>query len=83
MGTDFLGNSLNNFRIQKTALSEAGEETGTVYNYYGYIHRNGKIIIMRGKNDETEYKYADGAFGDFDSVWTLRQSLTYVYWNEL
>ena len=47
MGTDFLGNSLNNFRVVKQALTEAGEETGETYNYYGYIHRSGKIVIMR------------------------------------
>lgn len=83
MGTDFLGNSLNNFRVHKQAHTEAGEETGETYSYYGYIHRSGKIIIMRAKTDESEYKYADGGFNDFDSVWAIRQTLTYKFWNEL
>lgn len=83
MGTDFLGNSLNDFRIQKQASGEAGEVTGETYSYYGYTHRSGKVIIMRALTNETEYKYADGGFNDFDSVWALRQTLTYKYWTEL
>ena len=82
MGTDFLGNSLNNFRVAKASLDET-VSTGVVYNYYAYIHRSGQIVIMRGEIDETEYKYANGGFNDLDAIWAQRQTLTYVDWNNL
>ena len=83
MATDFLGNGLEGFRVQTQTFDEAGEVSGTLYNYYGYTHRSGQIIIMRSKKNETSYKYANGGFGDFDTVWATRQNLTYKYWNKL
>ena len=82
MGTDFLGNSLNNFRVHKASLDEV-VSTGVTYNYYCYVHRSGQIVIMRGETDETEYKYYNGMFNDVDAVWALRQTFVYVDWNEL
>lgn len=81
--TDFLGNGLNGFRVQTQALNESGEESGETYNYYGYIHKSGQIVIMRANIDETEYKYANGGFGNFDIIWANRENLTYKYWNKL
>ena len=62
----------------------AQDEAGTGgYNYYGYLSGDGKIIIMRVKTDDTEYRYylstenVEGTTRTFESEWAARTSKTY------
>ena len=68
--------ALKNCAIADIAYDEAGEETGQLYHYYHYIHISGRHIIMREKDDETEYRYATGQFAN-------RQTLTYRHLYQL
>lgn len=68
--------ALANCAISDVAYDEAGEETGILYNYYLYLHPSGKRVIMREKEDETEYRYATG-------LWVNRQNLTYKYFSRI
>ena len=62
----------------------AQDEAGTGgYNYYGYLDGGGKIVIMRVKTDDTEYRYylsteeVEGTSRTFESEWAARTSKTY------
>lgn len=58
----------------------AQDESGGTYCYYGYLSGDGKIIIMRAKIDETEYRYYLSTENDsrtFESEWAARTSKTY------
>ena len=65
----------------------AQDEAGTGgYNYYGYLSGDGKVIIMRVKTDDTEYRYylstetsSDDTvtLSTFESEWAVRTSKTY------
>lgn len=68
--------ALKNCAIADIAYDEAGEETGTLYHYYHFISPRGKHIIMREKDDETEYRYATGLFSN-------RQTLTYKNFSQI
>jgi len=75
MGTDFLGNGIDGFVVTEVSDLEDG------YYYYGYIHRSGKVLIMRENQTGTEYRYADGGHNPFDEVWALRDTLDYKRWD--
>jgi len=81
MGTKFRDSDISEFMIHNIAENESGEESGTLYNYYLYIHPRGQAIIMREKSDETEYRYANAGRGD--NKWANRTSLTYITYDEL
>jgi len=68
--------ALKNCAIADIRYDEPGEETGQLYHYYHYIHISGRRIIMREKDDETEYRYASGLFAN-------RQTLTYRHLHQL
>ena len=68
--------ALSNCAIANIRYDESGEESGTLYHYYHFIHSSGKSIIMREKDDETEYRYATGLF-------TNRQTLTYKNFSQI
>ncbi len=70
--TDFLGGGIGSFYYHKQDLAAGG------YNYKGYIHRTGVILITREEISSGNMLYARGTFGDFDTTWTNRASLTYV-----
>ena len=76
MATKFLDAPLSEYTIHKIALAESG------YNYYMYIHATGQILIMREKEDETEYLYADGGRSKAGS-WASKVGLDYKYYDEL
>lgn len=61
---------LNEKYISDVALSESG------YNYYGFLHREGKWAIIRENTAATEYRYAVGINGTYDSSWTNRGTTT-------
>ncbi len=75
MPTKFGDASLSEYIIHRTATAEGG------YNYYLYIHPRGRAIIMREKEDETEYLYANA--GRSDSQWSNRASLDYDTYDRL
>jgi len=76
MGTDFFAQGIGNFFLYKVAEGEGG------YNYYGRLHRTGRVLIVREKTDGTEVKYADGGFG-FDASCAGRTGLNYKSITEL
>lgn len=58
------------------------DESGGTYHYYGYLSGDGKIIIMRVKTDDTEYRYYLSAEKEDGSVnypgeWAARAAKTY------
>lgn len=58
----------------------AQDESGATYYYYGYLDGGGKIIIMRAKSDDTEYRYFLSTENDtrtFESEWAARTTKTY------
>lgn len=58
----------------------AQDESGGTYYYYGYLSGDGKIIIMRVKTDDTEYRYYLSTENDsrtFESEWAARASKIY------
>ena len=58
------------------------DESGATYHYYGYLNGDGKIIIMRAKTDDTEYRYylsaerEDGSV-NYPQIWAARAAKTY------
>jgi len=81
MGTKFRDSELSEYMIHNIAENESGEVSGTLYNYYLYIHPKGQAIIMREKSDDTEFRYANA--GKADNKWSDRQNLTYITYDEL
>ena len=75
MGTEWRDTPLSNYQIHNIARNEDG------YNYYLYIHADGRAIIMRELLDETEYLYSRAGFGD--SKWDVRDTLDYVTYDKL
>jgi len=56
------------------------DESGATYHYYGYLSGDGKIIIMRAKTDDTEYRYYLSAESDtvnYPGEWAARAAKTY------
>jgi len=76
--TDFLGNGIGSFYVHRQALAGSGE----TYNYYEYIHRVGKVIIMREDATTNAIDYADGGW-NADTAWAGRAGLEYKKISEL
>ena len=74
--TDYLGNGIGSLYYHKKSLAEGG------YNYYSYIHRSGKVLIMREEIATGDAEYADGEF-NFSTAWTGRAGLDYKNIDEL
>jgi len=81
MPTKWRDAPFTDYQIHRIALGESGEETGETYNYYLYIHATGQAIIMREKEDETEYKYANAGSGE--NQWSNRTTLMYINYDQL
>ncbi|MBN1467747.1 MAG: hypothetical protein JW924_03395 [Fusobacteriaceae bacterium] len=76
--TDYLGNGIGAFYFHRQ--EEAG--SGDIYNYYEYIHRVGKVLIMREEVATGNTAYADGGF-NADTAWANKESLEYKKISEL
>lgn len=63
--------------IQDIATSEAHDVDAGTYNYYGYLKAEGSWVILREKDDETQYRYTVGGSG-YAAAWAARSSKTYV-----
>ena len=74
--TDYFAQGIGSFYFHKQSLAEGG------YNYYGRIHRSGRVLVMRQEVSSENALYADGGW-DFDTAWTGRTSLTYKQINLL
>jgi hypothetical protein len=74
--TSYFGHGLRGFYFHKEAENEAG------YNYYGYIHRSGEVLIMRETIADGNILFANGQL-DFESAWTNRVTLDYDYINKI
>lgn len=70
MGTKYGDAPLRDYQIHRIATAEGG------YNYFEYIHSKGLRIIMREKEDGSEYLYGLG-------TWANRASLSYINYNKL
>lgn len=61
---------LDGCSINDVANAESG------YNYYLFLRPGGSGVIMREKENETEYRFS--LFGEFtESIWTNHASLNY------
>jgi len=77
MPTIFLDAPLSEYIFHRqTIVVEDG------YHYYLYIHPRGQVVIMRAKEDESEYLYADGQLNQVTS-WNNRANLDYKYYDQL
>jgi len=74
--TDFFAQGIGAFYFHKQALTESG------FNYYGRIHRLGRVLIMRENISTGNIDYADGGF-NFDDNWADRANLDYKAINKL
>lgn len=81
MSTKFRDAELAKYMIHEIKKLEMGSESGSLYNYYLYIHPRGSVIIMRETQDELSYRYANGGFGT--SKWENRIYLNYVTYDKL
>lgn len=62
--------------LQDVATGGSHDVDAGTYNYYGYAKAKGNWVILREKDDETQYRYAIGK-EDYSTNWTNRESLTY------
>ena len=70
MGTDFKRTPLSKYDVHKVAEAVGG------YNYYGYVHPSGQVIIMRETIATGDILYADGRFS-LANAWAAKGTLTY------
>ena len=68
MPTNFKRAPLSEYDIHKVAEGVGG------YNYYGYVHSYGQVIIMRETIATEDVLYADGKF-DLAQAWTDKATL--------
>ena len=68
---DFFVQGIGNFYYHKQELAAGG------YNYYGYIHRTGRVLMLREEISSDNILYANGGI-TFDTAWTNRVTLTYT-----
>jgi hypothetical protein len=61
---------LSAYAIHNVAKDESG------YNYYGYISKDGSVIIFRENVAGTEYRYANGGT-NYSIAWNNRTTLDY------
>ena len=61
---------LSVYFIHEVAKDESG------YNYYGYMAKDGSVIIFRENIAGTQYRYANGGL-DLTGSWTNRATLNY------
>lgn len=83
MGSQWLDKPFSQYVICRIEKDESGEESGTLYNYYLYTHPQGQAIIMREKEDEKEYLYANAGFKNFNANWNNRNNLSYDTYDKL
>ena len=70
MGTDFKKAPLSQYDVHKVAEGVGG------YNYYGFVHSTGQVIIMRETIATGDILYADGRFS-LTNAWTAKATLAY------
>ena len=76
MGTDWKKAPLSQYDVHKVAEGVGG------FNYYGYVHPRGQVIIMREEIATGDILYADGRF-NLNSAWTDKAILTYKARNKI
>lgn len=76
MATNFKKTPLSDYSVHKIAEGESG------YNYYGYVHSMGQVIIMRETIATQDILFADGGF-NLTTAWAGRVDLTYKLKSEL
>ena len=64
------------FDLLKGANFVDADESGPIYNYYGFTRNNKSFIIMRLKTDGSEIRYKIGA-NTYDTDWSNRAGLGY------
>ena len=70
MSTNWKKAPLSDYSIHKVAEGVSG------YNYYGYVHSTGQVIIMRETIATGDILYADGRFS-LANAWAAKGTLTY------
>ena len=70
MGTNFKKAPLSTYSIHRVKEALGG------YNYYGYVHPTGQVIIMRETITTGDIGYADGRFS-LANAWAAKATLAY------
>lgn len=76
MPTNWKKAPLSEYDVHKVAEGVDG------YNYYGYVHSYGQVIIMRETIATGDILYADGRF-DLTQAWTDKVTLDYKLRNQI
>lgn len=73
-------NILEGTNLTDVATGEVHSVDAGTFNYYGYSKPDGSWVILREKDDESEYRFDIGSANqgdDYPTAYTDRQNRTY------